>query len=550
MASQYGCLEKFLPESDSISSYLERVDLYFKANGIAEDKQVPILLSSIGAATYALLRDLVAPEAPGTLTLKKVSEVLTAHFEPKRNVIAERFYFHKRVQATGESIADFDAALRKLATHCEFGATLEETLRDRFVCGLQHEATQRRLLSKSGLTYQKALEIAQAMERADTHTQSFKDSEPPIRKVSRQIPRSENSRPCRNCGRTNHSREDCRFRDATCYACGKRGHIAPACKSAPAQKFLSKKGTSRKSYRETAKTHRLDDDKHSHSSEDSRSGEFELHFMGKSSTEPVQVQMMVNGKRLDMEVDTGAALSLISESTRKAIFPKEKLRPAKLSLKTYTNEPIEVTGTLNVRVQYEGQLKKLVLLVIAGDGPSLLGRNWLNHVVLNWKRVFAVRTLRLESLNKVLQRHKSLFSEGLGTIKPYRATLYVQPGAKPRFCKPRSVPFAIKDALGKELDELEQQGVLVKISSSDWASPIVAVPKKNGRFRICGDYKVTINQALNVEQYPLPKFLPGWRNTVFALSRKNAVSCSPAWNTSDIKSRKKELSPWLTRFLP
>ena len=162
-------------------------------------------------------------------------------------------------------------------------------------------------------------------------------------------------------------------------------------------------------------------------------------------------------------------------------------------------------GTLNVRVQYEGQLKNLVLVVIAGDGPSLLGRNWLNRIVLNWKKVFAVRTLRLESLNKLMQRHKALFSEGLGTIEPYRATLYIQPGAKPRFFKPRSVPFAIRDALGSELDRLQQQGILVKTSTSDWAAPIVAVPKKDGKFRICGDYKVTINQALNVKQYPLPK---------------------------------------------
>ena len=83
---------------------------------------------------------------PGTLSFERLQEVLTAHFEPKRIVIAERFYFHKRVQAVGESIAEFNAALRKLAIHCEFGATLAESLRDRFVCGLQHEATQRRLL--------------------------------------------------------------------------------------------------------------------------------------------------------------------------------------------------------------------------------------------------------------------------------------------------------------------------------------------------------------------------------------------------------------------
>ena len=126
-------------------------------------------------------------------------------------VIAERFYFHKRAQAVGESIADFDAALRKIVLNCEFGATLEESLRDRFVCGLQHEATQRRLLSEPALTYQKAFEIAKAMETADTNRKSFKDPEPPIRKVYRQIPRSKDSRPCHSCGRKNHAQDDCRF---------------------------------------------------------------------------------------------------------------------------------------------------------------------------------------------------------------------------------------------------------------------------------------------------------------------------------------------------
>ena len=52
-------------------------------------------------------------------------------------------FTHKRDQAAGESIADFDAALRKLAVHCQFGENLQETLRDQFVCGLHHEAIQR-----------------------------------------------------------------------------------------------------------------------------------------------------------------------------------------------------------------------------------------------------------------------------------------------------------------------------------------------------------------------------------------------------------------------
>ena len=94
------------------------------------------------ASTYALLRDLVAQDSPGTLTFQRLSEALTAHFELIHLVIAERFSFHKRLQAVGESIAEFDAALRKLAIHCEFGAMLKESLHDRFVRRLQHEGTQ------------------------------------------------------------------------------------------------------------------------------------------------------------------------------------------------------------------------------------------------------------------------------------------------------------------------------------------------------------------------------------------------------------------------
>ena len=51
-----------------------------------------------------------------------------------------------------------------------------------------------------------------------------------------------------------------------------------------------------------------------------------------------------------------------------------------LKLKTYTNEPMKVTGTPNVKVRYEDKFKKLVFEVTADNGPSLLCRNWLNHI--------------------------------------------------------------------------------------------------------------------------------------------------------------------------
>ena len=81
----------------------------------------------------------------------------------------------------------------------------------------------------------------------------------------------------------------------------------------------------------------------------------------------------------------------------------------------------------------------------------------------------------------------------------------MQPDAAPKFFKPRPMPFALKGAVGQELDHLEKYGVIKKVDSSEWAAPIFTVPKAEGKIRLCGDYKVTINQALTVDQYPLPK---------------------------------------------
>ena len=54
----------------------------------------------------------------------------------------------------------------------------------------------------------------------------------------------------------------------------------------------------------------------------------------------------------------------------------------------------------------------------------------------------------------------------------------VKPEARPIFKKPRPVPFTIKASIDKELDELEANGVISKVFHSDWAAPIVPVPKK------------------------------------------------------------------------
>ena len=93
--------------------------------------------------------------------------------------------------------------------------------------------------------------------------------------------------------------------------------------------------------------------------------------------------------------------------------------------------------------------------------------------------------------------------EGLGQISKLEATSQLKPTATPKFYKARSVSFALQTAV--ERDRLEGEGILERVPYSQWAAPIVSVPKPEGTICICGDYKVTINPQLEVDQYPLPK---------------------------------------------
>ena len=93
---------------------------------------------------------------------------------------------------------------------------------------------------------------------------------------------------------------------------------------------------------------RVHDDQETTETESS-SEEYLVHNVGRYSNDPVCFQMLINGKQLSMDVDTGEEVSIILEKTREEIFPEEKLRPPNFKLKTYTNEPIKLTGTVGAR---------------------------------------------------------------------------------------------------------------------------------------------------------------------------------------------------------
>ena len=108
-------------------------------------------------------------------------------------VIAEWFHFYKRVQSSTESIAEFVADLRRLSIHCEFGTFLNEAQRDSFVCGVEDQHIQKKMLAEDGLTMARAFGIAQGMEATAKNSKELHQDVSPTLMVTLQELRDEST---------------------------------------------------------------------------------------------------------------------------------------------------------------------------------------------------------------------------------------------------------------------------------------------------------------------------------------------------------------------
>ena len=94
--------------------------------------------------------------------------------------------------------------------------------------------------------------------------------------------------------------------------------------------------------------------------------------------------------------------------------------------------------------------------------------------------------------------------------------------------------LALKDIVKEELQKLLDAGFIYPISDSKWVSPLVLVPKKNGKWRICVDYR-ELNKATKMDHFPLPfidQVLDGLAGKKFfsfldGFSRYNQIQISP-----------------------
>ena len=105
-------------------------------------------MSICGPDTYKTIRSLVDAETLAKAEFEELVTILKNHYDPKPSFIVQHFKFYNRTRVAGETVSTFVAALCQIAEHCEYNKMLNDMIRDRLVCGINHEGIQKKLLAE------------------------------------------------------------------------------------------------------------------------------------------------------------------------------------------------------------------------------------------------------------------------------------------------------------------------------------------------------------------------------------------------------------------
>lgn len=545
-----GKISEFDVSVESFENYTERLEHFFSINSINDEgKKVSYFISIMGPALYTTMKDLLHPKLVKDVSFGEIITLLSNHFKPKCNITYERFIFNRRNQKEGESISEYSMQIKKLASTCDFGTFLDEALRDKFLCGLRNHHIQSKLLAEGdkSLSFSKALELALVLENAEKNVKSLHGPDKHVglgydtinfvkgRANSSYRPNPKgtvqnNNRPksggfqsknngelkCFRCGKSHNARA-CPYIGYACNVCKKKGHLANMCR-------LSKN-------KSTGRVNLCDNDSEDDESQSyyEQAEGFDLNtiaYANRPSSKPNSflVKLNLNSVPVEMVLDTGACITVMPDHMYYGKFHEGvKLKCSNIKLKTYTNENIKILGEFDVSVDTGRDKQILPVVVIKGSGvgqPMLLGRNWMERLRLDWNQVKpssggdclglmmrqneGTNVPTSEIISSLKEKYSTVFDKEMGEIKNVSVELNLKENAKPVFCKARVVPFALREKVDKELTDLQNKGVIYPVTESEWAAPIVVVPKPNNDVRICCDFKKSLNPCLTTAHYPLP----------------------------------------------
>ncbi|XP_066028948.1 uncharacterized protein [Pocillopora verrucosa] len=291
--------------ADEWKFWLDAFDNYRIATKLdkeSDDVQKATLLHLAGTGVQRLLSGL-----PGeNKKFEEVKQALSAHFQPKRNKWAERHKFRKRAQLQHESLDTFIAELRMLSLTCDFGEANDDNILGQVIEKCSDGYLREKLLQQGEtLTLEKAQTLGRAIESAKKDTQLLGGhgaqnvpGKSDVNAVRFSVNKAK-EKACFRCGKTDHlaNNERCKARNAQCIKCKKTGHFWKYCRSRESENKEDVKFVQPVQHQS-----------------DKSNPEYVLYTTNNEGL-GVETDVEINGKLVQMMIDTGCAKTLIPSSS-------------------------------------------------------------------------------------------------------------------------------------------------------------------------------------------------------------------------------------------
>lgn len=529
---------EFNPEIDQWLLYHERMENYFNACGVTDaDRKKVLLLNFMGSKSYKLVRDLCTPQAPSTKQYNELCDMLNSFYTPPIVVFKERKQFYAAARSVDESIVQFIARLKSLASSCDFGNQIESIILDKFVTSLDGRVFDR--LCEEDTAQVTLLRASQLALKYDTEKNKHADINV-MKAGKRNQPNSANKKQnfnngikdggessskqrCKHCGYKTHQSEQCKFKMATCYKCSRVGHLASICK----QKTIN----SVSNYSNSIKLNQ----------DNSLANIFSIQSNIENS---LYATVKINNISHKFMLDSGAGVSAIPFKIFNDKYSRfYNLEKSDLMLQAYSGHNIDIIGKFNAKVQFNDKCHNLKIIVVNSDGPSILGRDFLDKFNISFAGINSVNAP--VSLEFLLKKYNSLFDNKLGKYKYKQVSLFIDDVVSPKFCKPRPLPSAFKVKVDEELIRMESMGVITPVETNDWGTPLVPILKSDGGIRLCADYKITINRHLKDDKHPIPRVEEIFNALQGGLTFSK-LDLMSAYNQLELDENSRKLVAWST----
>ncbi|KAJ8931364.1 hypothetical protein NQ314_015731 [Rhamnusium bicolor] len=366
--------------TEDFSLYLERLEQYFIANFIDEDRKVAVLLTVIGSHTYRILRDLCDPVLPKNKSFDELCE---------RELNSTKL---GRMQPSPSM--KWYARIKNLAIPCSFGNLLEEILKDKFITGLKKGKILDRLCEEEATKkVQELLEIA------------------------------------------------------------------------------VKKEASAKE--QTEEIHKIKEDKQNGCENLDSISMFSLNT--EDRVKAIEIEVLLNGINVKMELDTGAGVSVISSTLFRKWFSTIKLEKTDIEVRTYNGNVLRPLGVINVNMTYNNQSKVIKLLVIESDCQKpLFGRDLMKVFNLSFEcNMNKMDVERDECVDIILEEFKDVFANKLGKYAFEKIELKLKDDVSGIFKKPVPIPYAVAETSYLERMNQFLQGTIEIRIKKGWKKAVI-----------------------------------------------------------------------------